>query len=347
MPARRSPHTAPRHFDVPTIRSLLLSGEGGRALMQIGDRWSFIILRDAFLGVRRFEDFKRLGGAPRATLTSRLAALVEAGILYRAPYGRSPERLEYRLTEKGLALHPVALTLWAWETRWAGEFGLPPRLVHTRCGGSLAPVLTCAACERPVVPREVEFEPGPGVSHEAAALQGRRRRDRPDAAPDAGVDTTLFHSCDTIGDRWTALLVASLFLGLRRYDDINAALDIATNILADRLRRLLSAGVIEQQLYEERPPRHAYQLTAKGWDFFPFIVALHTWGTTWMPTPRGPALILRHRPCGHRLRGRPTCGHCGDPVAPHDVEVHGSRSWQARRRGAGAGRAKRAGKAAT
>ena len=122
MPTRSS-RSAPRQFDVPTIRSLLLSGEGGRALLQIGDRWSFLILRDAFLGVRRFEDFRRLSGAPRATLTSRLGALVDAGILYRAPYGRSPERLEYRLTEKGLALYPVALCLWAWETRWVGEFG--------------------------------------------------------------------------------------------------------------------------------------------------------------------------------------------------------------------------------
>jgi DNA-binding HxlR family transcriptional regulator len=334
MPTRSS-RSAPRQFDVPTIRSLLLSGEGGRALLQIGDRWSFLILRDAFLGVRRFEDFKRLGGAPRATLTSRLGALVESGILYRAPYGRSPGRLEYRLTEKGLALYPVALCLWAWETRWAGEFGLPPRLVHTRCGANLAPQLTCMACDRPVVARDVQFEPGPGASHEAAALQGRRRRDRADAAPAAGVDTTLFHSCDTIGDRWTALLVAALFFGLHRYDDINAALDISTNILADRLRRLLSAGVIEQRLYEERPPRHAYRLTAKGWDFFPFIVALHTWGSAWMPTPRGPGLILRHRPCGHRLRGRASCSHCGEAVTPQDVTVRGSRGWQARRRGPG------------
>lgn len=336
---------AARQFDVPTLRALLLSGEGGRALLQIGDRWSFLILRDAFLGVRRFEDFRRLGGAPRATLTSRLGALVDAGILYRAPYGRSPERLEYRLTEKGLTLYPVALCLWAWETRWVGEFGLPPRLVHTRCGADLAPRLTCMACDRPVVARDVLFEPGPGAGHEAAALQGRRRRDRADAAPAAGVDTTLFHSCDTIADRWTALLVAALFFGLHRYDDIKAALDIATNILADRLRRLLSAGVIEQELYEERPPRHAYRLTAKGRDLFPFIVALHTWGSAWMPTPRGPGLILRHRPCGHRLRSRATCSHCGEAVTPQHVVVRGSRGWQARRRGpAPATRTARAGR---
>ena len=65
------------------------------------------------------------------------------------------------------------------------------------------------------------------------------------AAPGDGVDTTMFHSVDTVGDRWTALLVASLFFGLKRYDDINSALGIATNILADRLRRLVAAGVVE------------------------------------------------------------------------------------------------------
>ena len=141
----------------------------------------------------------------------------------------------------------------------------------------------------------------------------------------------MFHSVDTVGDRWTALLVAALFFGLHRYDDINAALGIATNILADRLRRLLAAGVIEQHLYQERPPRYEYRMTAKGWDLFPFTIALHDWGSHWIPSPHGPGLKLRHSPCDHRLRGKMVCGSCGGAIEPHEVQIRGATRWAARR----------------
>lgn len=344
MPESRSARRMPRPRDVETIRDLLRSGEGSRALHCIGDRWSFLLLRDAFLGVRRFEDLRRLTGASRGTLTARLNALVEQGILYRSPYGNAPSRLEYRLTEKGLAFYPIALCLWIWENRWGGEFGLPPRLLHARCGKVLHPVLSCAHCQGAVDPHEVEYEPGPGAAHYAAGNRSTRRRQGPPTAPGDGVDTTMFHSVDTVGDRWTALLVAALFFGLKRYDDISAALGIATNILADRLRRLLAAGVLEQHLYQERPPRHEYRLTAKGWDLFPFTIALHDWGSRWIPSPHGPGLKLRHLPCDHRLRGVMTCGACHAPIEPQDVTVRGASRWAARReRPAGTGKAKRRG----
>jgi len=322
---------APRGRDIETIKNLLRSGEGARALQSVGDRWSFLLLRDAFLGVRRFEDLRRLTGASRGTLTARLNALVDQGILYRSPYGDAPSRLEYRLTDKGLAFYPVALCMWIWENRWGGEFGLPPQLVHATCGKSLNPVLACAHCDVRVVAHDVEFEPGPGAPHYAAASRTTRRRQGPAGSPGDGVDTTMFHSVDTVGDRWTALLVAALFFGLHRYDDINAALGIATNILADRLRRLLAAGVIEQHLYQERPPRFEYRMTAKGWDLFPFTIALHDWGSHWIPSPHGPGLKLRHSPCGHRLRGKMVCGSCGGVIEPQKVQIRGATRWAARR----------------
>jgi DNA-binding HxlR family transcriptional regulator len=332
MPDSRTTRRVTRARDVQTIRHLLRSGEGARALQCIGDRWSFLLLRDAFVGVRRFEDLRRLTGASRGTLTARLNALVEQGILYRSPYGNAPSRLEYRLTEKGLAFYPIALCLWIWENRWGGEFGLPPSLVHARCGKVLKPVMTCGHCETHVQPQQVEFEPGPGAEHYASGgSSATRRRQGPPTTPGDGVDTTMFHSVDTVGDRWTALLVAALFFGLHRYDDISAALGIATNILADRLRRLLAAGVIEQHLYQDRPPRHEYRLTAKGWDLFPFTVALHDWGSHWIPSPHGPGLKLRHTPCGHRLRGVMICGACETPIEPHEVEIRGATRWAARR----------------
>ena len=334
----RSPDTlrAARQRRITEVKFLLRSAEGARALPVIGDRWVLLILRDAFLGARRFEDFRRLTGAARSTLTARLTTLVQQGVLYRNVYRKSPTRHEYRLSEKGMAFYPVALALWNWESRWAGEFGLPPRLVHKICGKIMQPELACAQCGQAVEPREVAYQSGPGAKIYAAQRGAeRRRRQSPDTATAAaGVDTTMFHSVDTLGDRWTVLLLASLFFGLHRYDDISTAMGIATNILADRLRRLLSAGIVEQHLYQDGPPRYEYRLSAKGWDLYPATLAIQEWANTWVSSPSGPALKLRHSRCGHTLRGRMRCDCCHGVIDPHDVGVKPSAHWQARRGGA-------------
>jgi DNA-binding HxlR family transcriptional regulator len=164
--------------------------------------------------------------------------------------------------------------------------------------------------------------PGPGARHPVPAERTTRRRKSATATSHAeGVDTTMFHAVDTVGDRWTALLLAALFFGLHRYDDINSVLGIATNILADRLRLLLSAGVIKQHLYQDKPPRYEYRLTEKGFDLFPFSLALHEWGSRWMPSPHGPSIKMTHKSCDHRLKTRLVCGSCGEAIDPHDVEV--------------------------
>lgn len=324
----------PPRIDIETIRQLLRRGEGTRVLEVMGDRWSFLILRDAFLRVRRFEDFRRRTGAARGTLAARLSDLVDHGLLQRQPYGPVPGRLEYRLTEKGLAFYPVALCMWKWENRWSEGYDLPPRIVHRRCGEALDPLLTCGHCDQPIDLREVGFQPGPGARHPARAVRGATRR-RQSSGPEGygdGVDTTMFHAVDTIADRWTAVLLAALFLGLRRYDDISAALDIATNILADRLRLLLSAGVIERHLYQERPARHEYRLTPKGFELFPFTLAMHEWGARWMPSPHGAVIRLLHRSCDHSLRSRLTCRACGEAVDPRDVLIESAARIRAGRR---------------
>ncbi len=332
MATTKNPPALPSAERIAQVRFLLRSGEGARSLPLVGDRWVLLILRDAFLGARRFEDFRRLTGAARGTLADRLAKLVDAGVLYRIPYSKVPTRLEYRLTDKGMAFYPVALALWSWESRWAAEFGLPPRLVHKRCGKVLRPVLVCGHCSEPIDPRELSFETGPGAKiYALKQTQERRRRNNAETA--SGVDTTMFHSVDTLGDRWTVLLLATLFFGLHRYDDIAEAMGIATNILADRLRRLLTAGVLEQRLYQDRPPRREYYLTAKGWDLYPATIAIHDWASTWIPSPAGPGLKLRHKPCGHGWRGKMMCDKCGAAVDPHEVGIKPSARWRATRKG--------------
>src|ERR671929_1127345 len=92
-------------------------------LAVVGEKWSLLVLREAFLGVRRFADFQRILGAPRAVLTDRLATLVEQGVLRRVPYQAEGERQrhEYRLTEKGIDLYPTLVALMEWGDRYLAE----------------------------------------------------------------------------------------------------------------------------------------------------------------------------------------------------------------------------------
>src|SRR4051812_27634169 len=135
------------------------------ALEVVGERWSLLVLRDAFLGVRRFDDFQRSLGIARNVLTARLARLVDEGVLERVAYQQRPERFEYRLTDKGLGLWPVLTGLVRWGDEDYAEAGGPPRIFeHRDCGGELTVRLTCAKCGAELSPRDVRVLPGPGAA---------------------------------------------------------------------------------------------------------------------------------------------------------------------------------------
>jgi DNA-binding HxlR family transcriptional regulator len=135
-----------------------------RTLDVVGEWWSLLVLRDAFTGVRRFEDFQRSLGIARNILTDRLQTLVEYGVLERRRYQERPERFEYRLTEKGIDLWPVTVTLMHWGDRYYPADGGSPRVIlHRDCGGELTRHLTCAKCGAELGPRDVVTESGPGA----------------------------------------------------------------------------------------------------------------------------------------------------------------------------------------
>jgi DNA-binding HxlR family transcriptional regulator len=140
-----------------------------RALEVLGDRWTLLVLRDAFRRVRRFEDFQRSLGVARNVLTDRLTRLVDEGIMRRVPYQERPVRFEYRLTEKGRELWPVMMTLMQWGDRHYDEPAGPPMVVrHRDCGGEVTGHLSCSKCGAELGPYDVEAAPGPGAVHAAA-----------------------------------------------------------------------------------------------------------------------------------------------------------------------------------
>jgi DNA-binding HxlR family transcriptional regulator len=136
-----------------------------RALAVVGDRWTLLILRDCFLGARRFDEFQASLGLSSHLLSTRLAKLVEEQILERRLYSERPERHEYRLTAKGRDLYPVIGSLLRWGDRWmAGPEGPPFDLVHESCGHPSDPTLSCSACGDPLEPRDLRLEPNPELA---------------------------------------------------------------------------------------------------------------------------------------------------------------------------------------
>jgi DNA-binding HxlR family transcriptional regulator len=138
-----------------------------RTVSVIGDRWTLLILRDCFLRVRKFDEFEARLGITRHILADRLKKLVAEGVLKKVPYGDRPVRHEYRLTQKGLDLYPVLMSIVHWgDTYKAGRSGRPLLHHHVACGHQFDPVLTCSACGGRVDPREVRVLPGPGAARQ-------------------------------------------------------------------------------------------------------------------------------------------------------------------------------------
>ncbi len=146
-----------------------------RALDVLGDRWTLMVLREAFMGVRRFTDLQRDLGIARNVLTDRLNYLVDTGILERRQYQDRPVRHEYRLTQMGRDLQPALLTLMHWGDTYLSPEGPPALVEHTACGHLTTPLLVCEHCREPITTRNVQ----PATRPRLHSRRGPGRRTSP------------------------------------------------------------------------------------------------------------------------------------------------------------------------
>jgi DNA-binding HxlR family transcriptional regulator len=138
-----------------------------QSLEIIGEWWTLLILRDSFLGIRRFDDFVERLGISRNVLANRLDTLVDAGVLERRPYDEARGRFDYHLTDKGRALWPVMIALRQWGDEWLLGPGNEPLLLEHRGHGHLATArMTCDVCGEKLDARSVRAVPGPGAKAE-------------------------------------------------------------------------------------------------------------------------------------------------------------------------------------
>ena len=136
------------------------------ALEIVGEKWSLLVLREAFFGIRRFDDFHRVLGCARNLLSDRLGKLTDHGVLDRVAYREPGQRTrhEYHLTEKGRDLLPALVALMQWGDRWtAGPDGPPTEVLHRGCGAKVNAVLACEDGHGELTARDTEAVPGPGA----------------------------------------------------------------------------------------------------------------------------------------------------------------------------------------
>lgn len=294
----------------------------GRTLEILSDAWSFMVLREAFFGARRYEQFQAVLGLPRTTLAKRLNHLTELGLLQRIAYSSGALRFEYRMSQAGLDLFPTMMVLLAFGDTWLGgsDKSRPPlQLIHKECGHACSPVVACSACNGSVDLHDVQYRSGPGAGSSAEVAERKRSRRASDPGVlERGRPCSVARTLQIIGDRWSFLVLREMYFGVRRFDEFQTNLGIASNILTDRLQRLAGHGIVERHAYQVRPERFEYRFTPKGMDLYGSMIVMMRWGDKWLSAGR-PPLLLRHRPCQHDFHAQVVCSHCRQPLDAHNV----------------------------
>src|ERR1700733_4621317 len=136
----------------------------------------------------------------------------------------------------------------------------------------------------------------------------------------ADLNCSIARPLSFLGERWALLVLRDLFLGRRRFDEIQDSLGVASNVLSARLATLVEEGIVERRRYSERPERFEYRLTEKGLELQPIMMAVQAWGDRYT-APKGAPLDLIHLDCGHVAHAVATCDHCGGELNARNVHA--------------------------
>ena len=135
----------------------------------------------------------------------------------------------------------------------------------------------------------------------------------------ASVDCGVAQAVEQLGDKWTVVILRSAFHGIRRFDEFSEHLGIAAKVLADRLARLVDAGILYKQKVEDDGRAVEYQLTQKGLDTYPMIIFLNDWAERWMGSSKGPRIEVVERKTGRSIRPVQVLAENGKVLTAYDT----------------------------
>ncbi|NUR29143.1 MAG: helix-turn-helix transcriptional regulator [Catenulispora sp.] len=130
---------------------------------------------------------------------------------------------------------------------------------------------------------------------------------------------SIARTLDVIGEPWSPLVLRDVWVGLNRFDQIQADLGISRKVLTERLDHLVEQGVLERHPYDRRP-RYEYRLTDKGRELVDLLMVMTAWGDKWLAGAAGPPVLYRHHACGEISSVDLRCSHCGESMHAEDVD---------------------------
>jgi DNA-binding HxlR family transcriptional regulator len=282
----------------------------GLSSLVLGDRWNLMILREAFRGAHRFQDWTNTLGVSDPVLATRLRDLTGLGLLDRTQSPTSPGRPEYHLTPAAKDMWSIFVAIWLWNLHWASgtDVSRRARLRHHDCGFAVRPLLGCGACRaHGVTPFETSVVRAADYSYdEGNPPRPYRRIKHGSATVPADLDAV-----GLLGDRWSTSVLAAAFLGAHRFSDFSRDIgSIPPLILTQRLNTFVEARVLVQQPVASGKRRLEYHLTSKGSDFFGIFSNQISWSSRVFADRSGPPLTIRHLPCGSTFDPVYFCNAC-------------------------------------
>ncbi|NUP14290.1 MAG: helix-turn-helix transcriptional regulator [Polyangiaceae bacterium] len=131
---------------------------------------------------------------------------------------------------------------------------------------------------------------------------------------------SIARTLDVIWEPWSPLILRDVWVGMRRFDEIQADLGISRKVLTERLNHLVGEGVLERRKYDPRP-RYEYHLTIKGAELLDLLMVMVRWGDKWLAGKAGPPVLYRHHACGEITSVELHCAHCGEPMRAGDIDL--------------------------
>lgn len=289
-----------------------------KALDVLGDTPSLQLLQSYWLGARRFSEFHTQTGMLKTVVSDRLDKLIKEDCLVKTPLKGVANRYLYQGGDRLLSLYKAALAMLHWERNWGSKNDkVHVELVHRACGKVTEPYPACSSCKQPYRATEIEWSAGPGTGEVPVDYKRRRRQSvySSEQGPAIFEDITRI-----IGDRASCLILLTIFMGAKRFGEIQLESKLSTNILSDRLKDLASHHILRFNLDPGQTKRGEYKLTDKGIDTYPTLMTILAWGDEWYGAADGASASLIHRTCGKELVPEMACSACGELINVGDID---------------------------